>query len=397
MVTRADLFPSDHGAAVKVDRTAWGLSLVAGPVYLVTDERAHYHRYLEGERETVRFPGWLANVGPWRRVLRARLRREGVPSQDAFLYFALRDWNLALRAAYVAARHGLRVFQAEFPAYARVCLRVKSLIGGRTVLVEHNVEFERLREQVQDLSPEGYGFLRDIELTLCRQVDAVVTVSQRDRDMLVREGVDPERVLVIPHGVDLYSFDHAAAPAHLLQRQGIPPGRPVLVYHGTYLYPPNLEAMQFVASEILPRLNEKGWYPAVMALGPNPPEGRLHPDVFFSGSVDTVAPYLKAADVAIVPLRQGGGTRMKILDYFAAAIPVVSTSKGVEGLELRDGDQVWIRDGAEAFAEAIADLLRNPERARALGGAGRRYAEQRDWLAIARRYADLFSRLGETQ
>jgi len=395
MVTRADVFPVDHGAAVKIDRTASGLSRVAGPVYLVTDDRAFYHRYLGGKRETVRFPRWLRSFGPWRRAMRARLRLAGVPAQDAFLYFALRDWNLALRAAYVAARHGLRMFQAEFPAYARICLWVKSLLGGCAVLVEHNVEFERLRDQVPDLSAKGYGFLRDIELALCRQVDAVVTVSQRDRATLLREGVDPAKIIVIPHGVDISAFEHATAPGDLLLRRGVPPGRPVLVYHGTYLYPPNLEAMRFVAEELLPRLHEKGCHPAVIALGPNPPKGVLHPDLFFLGSVDSVAPYLKAAGVAVVPLQQGGGTRMKVLDYFAAAIPVVSTSKGVEGLGLVDGAQVWVRDGAEAFADAILELLVNPAQARAMGVEGRRYVEQFDWVNIARRYADLFGRLCE--
>jgi glycosyltransferase involved in cell wall biosynthesis len=162
-----------------------------------------------------------------------------------------------------------------------------------------------------------------------------------------------------------------------------------LVYHGTYSYPPNLEAIRILVNEILPRLNARGLPAAVLAVGPNPPDWDLHPDVVFVGGVDAVAPYIKSADIAVVPLQQGGGTRMKVLDYFAAAVPVVSTSKGVEGLGLADGEQVLIRDGHDEIADAVACLIRDEARAKALGAAGRRYVEQFDWLNIARRYVGL--------
>jgi glycosyltransferase involved in cell wall biosynthesis len=390
MVTRADLFPANHGAAVKIDRTAWALSRLAVPVFLVTDDRKRYHRYIDGKREVLHYPLWLSWIGPWRRRLRRTLCRLGVPRQDVFLYLALLDWSLLLRAAYVASRHGARVFQAEFPAYARVCLWVGSWLGGLTVLVEHNVEFKRLLDQYKSLTSEGYAFLRRIEVDLCNQVDLVIAVSKRDSESLVRHGVDSDRVHVIPHGVDISSFDAWAAAPDLRKQLGIAPDRPLLVYHGTYLYPPNLEAVQVLANEILPRLSSDGLRPTVLAIGPNPPTDGLHSDILFLGNVDSVAPYIKAADVAVVPLLRGGGTRMKVLDYFAASVPVVSTSKGVEGLGLTDGEQLMIRDGYDAFAEAIGELLQGEERARSLGAAGRRYVEQFDWLKIAGRYVELF-------
>jgi glycosyltransferase involved in cell wall biosynthesis len=390
IVTRADIFPPNHGAAVKIDRTAWGLSRLGFPVFLVTDDRDQYHFYLDGRRQSVRYPRWLAGIGPWRRLMRRSLVRAGVPVQDAFLYFALLDWGLLLRAAYVAAVRGIRLFQAEFPAYARVCLWVRSLLGGRTLLVEHNVEFQRLHDQSRELTSEGHDFLVQTEVALCNQVDEVVAVSERDRETLIRHGVDGGHVSVIPHGVDLSSFDTTQARLDLLRSYGVAEGRPVLVYHGTYQYPPNLEAMRILATEILPRLSDRGLDPVVLAIGPCPPAEAIHPNIRFVGSVDSVAPLIKAADVAVVPLRQGGGTRMKVLDYFAAAIPVVSTSKGVEGLGLSDGRQLLVRDGFDSFAEAVANLLCDKERSRTLGSSGRRYAEQLDWLNIARRYVALF-------
>ena len=81
---------------------------------------------------------------------------------------------------------------------------------------------------------------------------------------------------------------------------------------------------------------------------------------------------------------------MKILDYLAAAIPVVTTSKGAEGLNLVDGDQLLIRDDFKEFSDTLFDLLHDTERARAIGAAGRAYVEGFDWLGIARRYIDVY-------
>jgi glycosyltransferase involved in cell wall biosynthesis len=161
-----------------------------------------------------------------------------------------------------------------------------------------------------------------------------------------------------------------------------------------YSYAPNLEAMRVMAAEILPALRARGVVAKVLAIGREPPSAPLDPDIIFTGPVPSVAPYLLAADLAVVPLRQGGGTRMKVLDYFAARLPVVSTAKGIEGIPVRDGVEFVLADEAELFAEAVRRLLERRDEARALGARGRAFVEPLDWLAIARRHAELFERLG---
>jgi len=399
LVTRPDLFPADHGAAVRIDRTAWALSKVIGPVYIVTDSRSQYYRYLNGNRQAVSYPTWLKIPGPVRPLLYLRLRLLGIPKRDAFLYYPLADWGLSLRALYVAARTGSRVFQAEFPGYARVCLWLQWLLGGRTVLVEHNVEFARMEAQVRDLGEHRYELLREIELALCRRVDLVVAVSKLDRDTLLRNGIDEARLEVVPHGVDLAAFDAAGRSREFLVDLGLESERPVLVYHGTYAYPPNIEALRILSGEILPRLQDRGLDPLVLAIGPHPPATWLSASVVFLGSVRSVAPFLKAADVAVVPLRQGGGTRMKILDYLAAGLPVVTTAKGAEGLDLVDDRDALIRDSYDSMADAVALLLRNTDYAAALGARGRQFVAGLDWLSIGRRYREVLrsrSILGES-
>lgn len=390
IVTRADLFPANYGAAVKIDQTALALSRLGCPVRIVTEDRRHFHLYLNGRRTSQVFPVWL-RIGPWSRLIRHRLRFRGIPVDEAFMYVPLLDWSITLRAAYLAARTGARVFQAEFPGHTLPCVRLRRIFGGCALLSEHNVEFERVGAQWPTLTPQVRKFLRKTEVELCNRADQVVTVSALDREALVAAGVDAARTRVIPLGVDIASFEHSTPANGLLRKHGIAEDRTLLVYHGTFRYQPNLEAIRILAHEILPRLQARGYRPVVLAVGAQPPLEALHPDVIFTGAVDKVAPYLKAAAVAVVPLKKGGGTRMKVLDYFAASVPVVSTSKGVEGMGLTDGEQALIRDSYDDIAEAVAVLLSNPELSRRLTESGRRFVQQFDWSNIAAAHLRLYA------
>lgn len=385
IISRQDIFPTDHGAAVKIERTAWGLSLVAGTVAVVTDDRRSYWLYERGHLSQGKYPRWLSRLGKDESTLEARLTALGVPASDAFLYYPLVDWSFVARTLYVGWRHGVRAYQAEFPAYARPALWARALLGGTALLVEHNVEYDRLWSQSSNMSLRAYGFLRNNEISLCNQCDAVVAVSEPDRVRLVADGVEPARVHYIPHGVDLDAFDRAT-PRDVRGELGIPPDQPLLVFHGIYLYPPNLEAMEVMAREILPRIRAAGVRPKVLAIGRSPPPVPLDPDILFLGSVPELAPYLLAADLAVVPLQKGGGTRMKILEYFAAGLPVVSTAKGIEGIPATNGVHAIIEDDFERFAGAVVSLVHNRARAQALGRAARAFVEPLGWTAIAKRY-----------
>ncbi len=389
IVTRSDIFPTHHGAAVKIDRTAAALSELGRTVYLVTNDRRRYYVYRNGASTEAAFPSWVSMLAPPRRWVRKKTLASGIPFGDAFLYYALFDWSYIVRTVYLAMRHPISVFQAEFPAYARACVWGRRLFGGKVVLVEHNVEYQRLHDQTQGLSANTFNFLKTGEIHLCNLSDLVIAVSERDREKLVSDGVDARRVHYVPHGVDIAAFD-AAAPLDVRSRHNIDTDETILIYHGTYQYPPNLESMQAMATRILPRLKARGLKVKVLALGNMPPKEPLHEDIIFTGIVPEVAPYLLAADIAVVPLLKGGGTRMKILDYFAARLPVVSTRKGIEGIPAEDGVEALIVDGAdESFARAVAELIADRDKARKIGDNGRKYVNQIDWKEIAQRYVDL--------
>ncbi len=397
IVTRSDLFPADHGAAVKIVETARGLSRVGRDVALVTDDRRYWWRVNNGEVTRKRVPLWVRAISLPGFVSKALHYSKDIPGNNAFLYLPLTDGSYFWRTLYAARRVGARVLQAEFPAYVRPCIHASEVLDTRLALVEHNVEYERIRTQVAELTEEQYRRYKAIEIDLCNHCDAVICVSDNDRQKLAEDGVDLDRLYTVPHGVDLDQFD-LPAEAGLRERFGIPEQAPLLVYHGTFSYPPNLRALEVYAQELLPRLEQAGLSCHVLAVGREPPEKSPHPHIHLTGSVDKVGPWIKAADLAVVPLLDGGGTRMKIIDCFAAGTAVVSTSKGIEGIPVINGKHALVIDDWDAMAAAIGQLLREPDRAQSLAVAARAMAATMDWKSIASEYVRIFDTLeGKSQ
>lgn len=392
LVSRGDLFPADHGAAVKIVETARGLSRIGRPVALVTDDRHRWWQLHDGELVPRPFPLWVrlaSRPAAWVKLLHMS---KDIPASNAFLYLPLSDNSFYWRLLHAGRRIEAGVIQAEFPAYAAPAIPAAHVLGARVVLVEHNVEYERLKVQVPELTEEQYQRYKSIEIDLCNRVDAVVCVSDNDRQRLAMDGVQPSRLHTIPHGVDLEQF---ALPARASMRAefGIGEHEPVLVYHGTFSYAPNMQALELFASELLPRLERRGETCHVLAVGREPPAVSPHPRIHLTGSVDRVGPWLKAADIAVIPLLEGGGTRMKIIDCFAAGLPVISTTKGIEGIPVVNGEQALIIDDWADMCEAIRSIIHDRERAHALAAAGEELARDLDWKAIARHYAELYESL----
>jgi glycosyltransferase involved in cell wall biosynthesis len=392
MVSRGDLFPADHGAAVKIVETARGLSRNGRPVALVTDDRRFWWQLEDGQLRRRRVPFWVRLLSLPGILSKALHYSKDIPQSNAFLYLPLTDGSFFWRTLYAGRRVGAAVLQAEFPAYVRPCLPAGRILDAHVVLVQHNVEYARIRAQVPELTEEQYRRYRAIEIDLCNQCAAVICVSDNDRQRLAEDGVRLHLLHTIPHGVDLEGFRQPAL-ATVRDQFGIAADATLLVYHGTYAYWPNLEALQVFADELLPRLDQLGLHCHVLAIGREPPATSPHPRIHLTGSVDSIAPWLKAADIAVVPLLEGGGTRMKIIDCFAAHLPLISTSKGIEGIPVVNGREALVIDDWDAMAAAIVMLRQQPARAGALADAGRQLAMSLDWKAIAARYLELFDGL----
>ena len=160
---------------------------------------------------------------------------------------------------------------------------------------------------------------------------------------------------------------------------------------GGYSWFPNADGMRYFAQEILPLVRKGEPRVPVRWIGRTPPEAKGWFEtlgVEMLGYVEDVGPELARARCIIVPLRVGGGTRLKILDAWAMGKAVVSTSVGCEGLEARNGENILIADEAEAFATSVLHVLQDPRLHRELGRSGRATAERAyDWEILGSKMA----------
>lgn len=392
IVSRSDLFPTDHGAAVRTVETARALSRRGLEVGIVSDDRKHWYRFSDGNEVRFRYPPWISWLSLPAAVVKLLHFSKDLPLSNSFLYLPMSDRGFQWRALFAAKKIGAGILQAEFPAYALPCIKIRDALQCKVALVEHNVEYERLKAQVDELSQAQYENLKAIEISLCNRSDAVVCVSDNDRQKLLMDGVDPDLMYTVPHGVNLKHY--AAAPiANGRDKFGIAADAPVLVYHGTFSYPPNREALRIFAETLLPGLERRGLFCHLLAVGKSPPSSSPHERIHFTGSVESVAPWLKVADMAVIPLIDGGGTRMKIIDCFAACLPVISTSKGIEGIPVVSGQHAVVVDEWEAMIETICDLWEHPDKARTLATGGRQMTENLDWDSIAAKYISIYAEL----
>ena len=232
--------------------------------------------------------------------------------------------------------------------------------------------------------------LRRFEARLCRLADHVVAVSDADQLALKKivRGLD---VTVVPNGVDLERY----RPAVSLGERKVP--APALVFTGKMDFRPNVDAACWFADEVLPlimsRVPETTF--AIVGRDPHPRVRALasRPGVRVTGYVEDDIPYFADATVYVVPLRVGGGTRLKVLAAMAMEDAIVSTSLGCEGLGALSGRELVIAEDAVDFAEQTVALLKDADRRRALGTRARQFVEERyGWPAIAPRLEQLYLR-----
>jgi glycosyltransferase involved in cell wall biosynthesis len=389
VVTRRDLFPTDHGAAVKIVETARALSRHGRKVGIVSDDRSGWWLFEDGRETRCRLPFWLRLLHLPAPVARLLHLSKDIPASNAFLYLPLSDGSFFWHCLYVGRKLNPGILQAEFPAYANPCIEASEIVGADVVLVEHNVEYARLQAQVSEMTDAQFSNLKAIEVNLCNRSDAVICVSDNDRARLLNDGVRPALLHTIPHGYDPAPY---TLPAHDSLRQDFDLGEDavLIAFHGTFSYPPNLDALHVFADVLLPQLDGAKRPFHVIAIGRNPPARNLHPNIHYTGSVDEVGPWLKACDLAVIPLRDGGGTRMKIIDCFAAGLPVISTSKGIEGIPVVNEEEAIICDDWLGMTNAIMELAESAQRRQQLAEAAQAFAAGLDWFSIAGRYIELF-------
>jgi sugar transferase (PEP-CTERM/EpsH1 system associated) len=289
------------------------------------------------------------------------------------------------RIADIVEREQIDLIHCEWTPYTE---NIRSLLGGYpSVLSTHNVESQiwgRYFETEGNPLKKAYIYpqwkkMAAYERAVTGQYDQVVCVSDNDAAFF-RRYTAPERVTVVPNGVDeTYFRPGGEAPS---------PGN--VVFTGSMDWRPNQDAVTHFVEAVFPLIREREPGAVFYVVGRQPPE-RLKalweqtPGVVVTGTVDDVRGYIAAASVYVVPLRIGGGSRLKILEALSMSKTVVSTRVGAEGLDLNDGEHLLLRDDPQDFARAVLDVLRDGHAYAGLAETGRKKVLQSyGWDAIAR-------------
>jgi glycosyltransferase involved in cell wall biosynthesis len=214
-------------------------------------------------------------------------------------------------------------------------------------------------------------------------------VSENDREAMLT--LSPGcSITVVPTGVD--TEEYQASPSV----SGDPP---VVLFTGSMDWEPNIDAMEYFCEQIWPRILASFPDARFQIVGRNP-QARVRClascSVEVTGTVASIANYLRSATVVVVPLRIGGGTRLKIFEAMAMAKALVSTSIGAEGLDVMDGRDLILADDAQSFAAAVIRLLRDHEQRRSFEQAASVLAARYDWSQIAQRFAEVLRETAAT-
>ncbi|MEO0649794.1 MAG: glycosyltransferase [Planctomycetota bacterium] len=232
--------------------------------------------------------------------------------------------------------------------------------------------------------------LRRLERSAARLHPHHLTCSAEDRALLLERYPDLD-IAVLPSGYDPDHFhpDGTTRDPH------------TVLFLGSLSYGPNVDGLRWFVDRIWPSVRERRPQTRLQVVGrePAPEVQALASDsIEIVGPVPDVRPYLRAAACLAVPLRVGGGTRLKIVEAMGTATPVLSTRVGAEGLELTDGQELRLADSPEAFAGALLQLLDDPREAAALGRRGLTEAEHRfQWSALAARLVACWRRVAAGQ
>jgi glycosyltransferase involved in cell wall biosynthesis len=380
------LWPLNTGGRQRTFQILSALSERHSVVVLTTDGRDDdpdgLRRHLPDCEEVISIPFQVPKQGSF------RFARSLVRSWFSGYPVDLWKWRVDVVERQVRTLVAAGNFDVVVADFLFAAVNVPEDLSVPVVFFAHNVEhliWKRLAEVERrwwrrPVLEMEWRKVKRAESRACRAASLTVAVSKEDATRL--EACAPgAAVTAIPTGVDTTYFQ---------------PGRgweipQNLVFSGSMDWYPNEDAMLFWVDEILPRVRREIPDVSLTIVGRNPsPRVRALgglPGIRVTGTVEDVRPAVGQATLYIVPLRIGGGTRLKIFEALAMGKAVLSTSIGAEGLGLTPGVHVGIADGAENFARTVVALLQDPARRDALGRAGRALVEERySWPRVAEEF-----------
>ena len=374
------LFPVDSGGKIRTTQILRGLKGGRFSIRLASPMGPHSAQQYAQDLHTVcdEFVGWPERaVGRLNGFARLRHLPGRLPIPVAT------DYTRAAAAAVtreLQRRPSVVVFD-----FVHAAVLAPATLEAPAVLFTHNVEaeiFERHRQVagnrlMRALWTNQHRKMRDFESQALGRFDVVVAVSERDSRKFAAD-YGTAAPVVIPTGVDLdfFSFE--------------PPRREHdIVFCGSMDWLANQDGVQFFMEEVWPRIIAQAPQAKMTVVGRAPPAALVEAAARrgyawkFTGFVDDVRPHMSGAAVSVIPLRIGGGTRLKVFESMAMGPAIVSTSIGVEGLPVTPGRHCIVADDAAAFAQATVTLLRDAERRSQISLDARRYVEANFGYSVA--------------
>lgn len=364
------LLPADMGGKIRTAHVLRGLKGGRFHVTLISPAPRNIPEQHRAELATLcdRFLSWPEpERGSLHRYTRLRHIVGALPVPVAT------DRSRAATQAISAALAKADIVVADF-LHAAVVMPECSL---PSVLFTHNVEAEIFARHLEiahgplqrALWRDQFAKMRRFEGETLRAFDAVVAVSERDRAAFKRDyGVEAK---TIPTGVDLEYFSFRE-----------PGSAPRVVFTASMDSLANIDGVRWFLRDVWPRVVQEVPDATMTVIGRNPDAGlvaeaaKLAPSWRFTGTVEDVRPHLDGAAAYVIPLRVGGGTRIKAFEAMAFGLPVVSTAVGIEGLGLKADHHYIEADDAPRFAAAVVELLKNEPHRAALAHAARSFVEQ---------------------
>jgi sugar transferase (PEP-CTERM/EpsH1 system associated) len=255
------------------------------------------------------------------------------------------------------------------------------------ILFQHNVEamiWKRHYEVQTNPVKKAYLYrqwrkMQRFESVACRRFDSVVAVSREDRDFMVQQ-YGAVNTFDVPTGVDTDFFQPTGKEERVAHS---------MVFTGSMDWLPNEDAIRYFTEQIMPRIKQQLPDATLIVVGRNPYPALLElsrrdASIIVTGRVDDVRPYMERAAAYVVPLRIGGGTRLKIYEAMAMEKPIISTTVGAEGLPVRDGVELILADEPDSFAAAVVRVLSDEQVASDLGmQAAATVRESFGWRKVA--------------
>lgn len=311
-------------------------------------------------------------------------------TKDSFIQLVCRSRKMQETLDDVFEVQDFDLVQMEFCMMGNFRLNTDAI----RVLDAHNVEYDNYRRMVPFASSwirkrhyyHEYKKLFREEIEACRRQDAIFVTSARDKEILDADVPEVPKYIV-PNGVDLSYF--TPSPSHREPAS--------LVFTGMMGYVPNYDGILYFLDKVFPLIRKTIPEITVYIVGNRPPEvlqRRASDRIIITGFVSDVRPYVWRSSAYIVPLRMGGGTRLKVLEAMGMKKPIITTSIGCEGIDVTPGENVVVADEPRQFADAVIEVLRDVHMQRRLAENGYELVRAKyDWSIICSQVEEIYGSL----